>query len=83
MNKKVYKAYLPHYGWVQCSEEFIGEVPNFMKKRVVKVGGGKQYVMVNSSGVREPSVTQVTGGKVLLEQFLQSYYTTYISCVCL
>ena len=39
--------------------------------------------MINSSGVHEPSITQVTGGKVLHEEFLQSYYTTDNSCVWL
>ena len=72
-NKQMFESYSSHYGWVQCSEDYISEVPTYTKKRAVKAGARKISVMINSSGVRKPSVTQVTGGKVLHEEFLQSY----------
>ena len=49
-----------------------------LKARLRKIS-----VMINSSGVREPSMTQVTGDKVLHQDFLQSYYATDNSCVWL
>lgn len=75
-----FEQYSPNYDWIPCNYENISILSKTLIENAKLLGPKKASVVINSTGVREPSETSLTVGNIVEKRYLQETYRKKFGC---